>query len=400
MRSRKNYTITSRQVQVWAQQWLSTSLHFHDHGPLCTAAVLFGVLLFAAASAISVAAACKRLVSGPSDQAVRNAVRANLPKRIGDLEKRLNASLVTNLPKRLLRRARELAIDYHLVPYHGEPARSKKELYRSQPKSGTTKFHAYATVCVVEKGFRYTLAFTWVKAGETPEAVIARLLQIVWARGVKIRRLLLDRGFFSVAVMRYLQGAGVPFVMPVVMRGRKPKDPRRPVSGLRAFLKKRNGWYTHTMKSKGQQVTFAICVSSKRYRHHRTRKQYRKKLVYAAWKVREVPRELRELYRRRFGIESSYRQLGEARIRTSTRDPALRLLFVGIALVLRNVWVWLHLMVFAEPRGRQLRLHLEKLRLGLMLHWIASVVLSCFQHDDLYSTQAAKRPRVPPGAKL
>ena len=41
----------------------------------------------------------------------------------------------------------------------------------------------------------------------------------------------------------------------------------------------------------------------------------------------------------------TYRQLHQARIRTSTRDPALRLLYVGIALILRNVWVWLHQMV-------------------------------------------------------
>ena len=34
--------------------------------------------------------------------------------------------------------------------------------------------------------------------------------------------------------------------------------------------------------------------------------------------------------------------MNEARIKTCTRDPRLRLLFVGIALVLRNVWVWLH----------------------------------------------------------
>jgi hypothetical protein len=34
--------------------------------------------------------------------------------------------------------------------------------------------------------------------------------------------------------------------------------------------------------------------------------------------------------------------MNEARIRTRTRDPSQRLLFVGIALVLRNVWVWSH----------------------------------------------------------
>ena len=61
-----------------------------------------------------------------------------------------------------------------------------------------------------------------------------------------------------------------------------------------------------------------------------------------------TPPDIRENYRLRFGIESSYRQLNEARIKTCARDPRLRLLFVGIALVLRNVWVWIH---FRFARG-------------------------------------------------
>src|SRR5262245_52143955 len=51
---------------------------------------------------------------------------------------------------------------------------------------------------------------------------------------------------------------------------------------------------------------------------------------------------VKETYRRRFAIETSYRQLRQARIKTSTRDPLRRLLYVAVALILRNVWVWLH----------------------------------------------------------
>ena len=73
-------------------------------------------------------------------------------------------------------------------------------------------------------------------------------------------------------------------------------------------------------------------------------------------------------------IETTYRQLHQARIRTSTRDPAQRLLYVGIALILRNVWVWLHQMVLARPRrgGREIRLDL--LRFRRMLLWLTHVV--------------------------
>ena len=44
-------------------------------------------------------------------------------------------------------------------------------------------------------------------------------------------------------------------------------------------------------------------------------------------------------YRLRFGIESSYRELPDSRIRTSTRDLKLRILYVATSLLLVNAWV-------------------------------------------------------------
>jgi putative transposase len=41
----------------------------------------------------------------------------------------------------------------------------------------------------------------------------------------------------------------------------------------------------------------------------------------------------------RFGIESTYRELSDSRIRTSTRDPKLRVLYVATSLLLVNTWV-------------------------------------------------------------
>ncbi|MCL2119954.1 MAG: hypothetical protein FWH27_16170, partial [Planctomycetaceae bacterium] len=45
----------------------------------------------------------------------------------------------------LSRGKQRLAIDLVLIPYHGKPYRHESEIYRSQPKSGTSHFHAYAT---------------------------------------------------------------------------------------------------------------------------------------------------------------------------------------------------------------------------------------------------------------
>jgi hypothetical protein len=66
--------------------------------------------------------------------------------------------------------------------------------------------------------------------------------------------------------------------------------------------------------------------------------------------------------------------MNQTRGRTTTRRPELRLLYVGLALLLRNEWVWLHFEVLSTPRrgGRSIRL--ERLRLGAMLHWLLEVI--------------------------
>jgi hypothetical protein len=48
------------------------------------------------------------------------------------------------------------------------------------------------------------------------------------------------------------------------------------------------------------------------------------------------PGEVSRVYRLRFGIETSYRQMNRCGIR-ATRNPAIRPLFVAVALLLRSL---------------------------------------------------------------
>jgi len=70
----------------------------------------------------------------------------------------------------------------------------------------------------------------------------------------------------------------------------------------------------------------------------------------------ETPRDAREYYRKRFGIESSYRLARQSLALTSSRDAGLRLLLFVVSLLLQNVWRYLHWMYVAAPRrgGRRL----------------------------------------------
>jgi hypothetical protein len=67
------------------------------------------------------------------------------------------------LPKGLRKRPQRVAIDLTLVPYPSQPHQRLEEIYRSQAKSGTTHFHAYATAYIVRRGQRFTVALIRVE---------------------------------------------------------------------------------------------------------------------------------------------------------------------------------------------------------------------------------------------
>ena len=188
--------------------------------------------------------------------------------------------------------------------------------------------------------WRYTLAVTWVRKSEKPTAVLGRLWQQVAKCEIACELALLDRYFFTVPVMAWLQSKGWPFVIPVVMRGRKPKRGTK-AKGLRAVRDWKAGTYAYTHSAGSESVEIRLVVTFKSHVHPRTKKRRVKQLVFATWKVRRSPVSVRETYRRRFGIEASYRQLNESRPRTSSRDPLYRLLLVGLSLFLRNLWQWM-----------------------------------------------------------
>jgi len=383
-------TLTPTHIYDYAATLLEPYLQWHDYGPKCTVKTLLQVLFYAAGHLCSVFAACNQLRTAPSDQAVRDALTALCPDPT-PLEQRLNRLFAAQIPKGLRKRLQRVAIDLTLVPYHGQPHQRIEEIYRSQAKSGTTHFHAYATAYIVRRGQRFTVALIRVEYGTPMVEVLKRLLHLLRQAGIRPRLLLLDRGFYSVDVIRYLYRARYPFIMPVVRRGRATDDPRGP-SGTQVFAAtKCSGWYTYTLTNADKQTaTVLICVHCRNWQGRRGR-QGRQPLGYACWGIDlHSTGWVYQTYRRRFGIETSYRQLNEARIKTTTRDPALRLLFVAIALILRNVWVWVHRQLLATPRRGGRKLNLGLLPFKMLLLWLAYLAVLTFGIVD--SVAVAQAP--------
>ena len=88
----------------------------------CSARMLWSVLVWAASRTKSLYHAAQRLYPDTQDQTFWNRLRANLPKQVPALERRLNELLrLPQLLPRLVGRALTIAVDYHAIPYYGAP---------------------------------------------------------------------------------------------------------------------------------------------------------------------------------------------------------------------------------------------------------------------------------------
>jgi len=102
------------------------------------------------------------------------------------------------------------------------------------------------------------------------------------------------------------------------------------------------GWSRVIEHSLTDRVTFPIsidCTSQQgRYDEHGVSRH-----GYAAdAPFIDTPRQAREHYHKRFGIEAGYRLAERSTALTTTRDGALRLLLVVVRLLLQNAWRYFH----------------------------------------------------------
>jgi putative transposase len=371
------YTLSCKDVSRWAVQWMTQALGWTTLVGSVSSELLVQLLVRAAAEMRSLSAIVREASAAPSVETIRLALGRCLPGTPAALLPATTKALHTRLPKSLKRRPRTMAIDWHLRPYYGD--RRTPGIFRGQPKAGTKSFFAYATLLVIRRGQTFTVGLTHVVNGEEQTAVMARLLEQARQAGLRVRRLLLDRGFYAATTIHWLQQASIAFVMPMIRRGQSGRRKADCTGTAQFFVARRRGWTTHTWTARPRRggrkrqaltVTVDVCMAPRPL----GRGKKKGPLVFACHGVRCAPRELVARYRKRFRIETSYRQLGQGLAATCSTNPVFRLLLVAIALVLRNLWVWLHGVILAERRESGRRVCHDKLPLRKMTYWILRVL--------------------------
>jgi hypothetical protein len=109
--------LTDQKVLNYAQDLLEEHLPLEAAGYACTTDDLLKVLLGVAANTGTVESVCTDLVGSPDPETIRMYFKEQLRvEDLPDLERRLNAALAVEIPERVQRRAREVAVDLHDRP--------------------------------------------------------------------------------------------------------------------------------------------------------------------------------------------------------------------------------------------------------------------------------------------
>jgi len=322
---------------------LQAHLSLKTEGYRCTTEQVFNVLVKAAAEGSSLEAVCSDQVGGLDGNTVREQLNAALDvTQLRQQEAEMNQALASAIPAAMPRGGLEVAIDTHDEPFYGQTPEMLTYTRKGQAKDGTTRFFRIASAYVIWHEVRLTLALTYVLPEDDLPGVVRRLLHRLAQLGFHATVLYLDKGFCSGEVIRHLQQVGQAAILACPIRGKQ--------GGIRALCRGRGSYRTDYSFSDGTPVWLALVDTRV---PDKTGRKRRKWLAFVLVHLNWTPRQVYRKYRRRFGVECSYRLLRQVKVLTNSRNPALRFFLLGLGLVMQNLWVHLRWLCTRCPgKGR------------------------------------------------
>jgi len=227
-----------------------------------------------------------------------------------------------------------VAIDKHFICKYDKT--DSAYLIKSRYKNGTTQFEGYGTIQCVDKSCRVQIGATPIRQGDSKGVIVRKLLSDCLRNDIKTKQVLLDREFFSTAVIHELKQSGQTFLMPAVRTAGIKKAIIQHVEGNRESISE----YTIRDSSKHIESFTLVIISNPKSDKPNLTDQY---MVFATniarqdlfQNILQIPEE----YRKRWGIETGYACVEKFRPRTCSTNPSVRFLYFFYPLILFNAWV-------------------------------------------------------------
>jgi hypothetical protein len=293
------------------------------------------LLLLAALDRTSISRKARDLreqqLSIPSGEATLAWLKTNSVEEITASQKVSFFHFLESLPESFQHARRKgmlLAIDFHTDPNYGQT--SSAYISKSKPKASTHRFYQYITVIWLNAPEPITLGVQLVPSKHSVFKTVQNLLRPLFTQE-RIVGLLADGGFYNWDLIQWFIEKQVFFII----RGRVN-------SGVKPLVQK----YHEKLLENGATVVVDYMLNK-----GHTRKKFPVKLVLcrAGKYIRAfvVPticklsgKQVINLFKRRFTIETYYRQMHRFQIFSCSQHPALRFILVLIAFWLCNFWAY------------------------------------------------------------
>jgi putative transposase len=320
------YQLKAKDVHQAALRNVQKHLSLKTKGYQCDTAMLFNVLFKAATENVSIETASNDLLNTTRGNTIREYLNEQLDVcHLREQECEMNQALAEGMPEKISQQSVEAACDFHDEPFYGKTPELRTYGCRSKAKKGTTHFFRIASAYVIWGPVRLTLAVTYVLPEDTPLVVLQRLLFRLKSLILRLNTLYLDKGFCSGPIIDYLKARNQPTFLACPIRGK--------TGGTRALCKGRKSYRTTYTFTDGTHVDLVLKATLVPGKNGKLRRKW---LAFVVIQIDWTPKKIHQRYRRRFGIECSYRMMRQVRAITTSKNPALRFFLIAFGLLLIN----------------------------------------------------------------
>jgi len=205
-----------------------------------------------------------------------------------------------------------IAFDWHDQPYYGKPVPG---MVGTQPKRGTCYAFSFLTASILTPRRRLVLCITPLTSREGLPNLVLALIKRIQKHVGRIGYVAFDNGFQDSELVKELQNRGIPFILPL-------RDTVK--------LKRRWRWMRYARcfnyRTKGVEVDVVEAQDMKGRRY------------FLATNMVAAPKRILRFYKRRWGIETSYRKIREFLPKTTSRSWGIRIFYFTFACLIYNAW--------------------------------------------------------------
>ncbi len=233
--------------------------------------------------------------------------------------------------RRSLPRAAVAALDYTDTQYHGK--KNRGHCCRGPERHGTTWFHRIASISLIVRGARYTVACVRVGPFTSHKTVVESLL-VAAGRWVDVELLIMDRGLYSAEVQKFLKSRGTRVLL-AVPKWKREKEVVERCSG--------RNWLAEPWKIGGEDGWTIMVADNEWLRENLADRRMDE--GHSVWVTdlpfRGNPLPFIRAYGRRWSIENSFQEEDRFQAKTKSPEPGLRFSLIFLGVVIRNLWLLL-----------------------------------------------------------